>query len=138
MHYKTLVLKSYEEAVQLHPTASSDLKRALRAHERVPSFITNLCTEIEKVQDHTMRTKQKKFSDKLIKELVYDMTNIFITGIESEAKTRFESQAAKVLRESEAQSKKDLDQSATGKLTGEYKELADEAGMIMIDERSDV
>lgn len=138
MHYKNLVLKSYEEAVQLHPTAPSDLKRALKAHERVPSFITNLCVEIERVQDLTMRTKQKKFSDKLIKELVYDMTNMFIAGVESEAKARYESDVAKTLRESQAQSKKDLESSATGKLSGEYKDLADEAGMIMTDERSDV
>lgn len=138
MLYRDLVLKSYQEAVQLHPTANSDLKRALKSHERVPLFINNLCKEIEKAQEYRLRTKKKKYLESTIKSLVYDMTNVFISGIEMEAKQRYESDMQKMIREQEARAKQDLESSASGKLTGEYADLANEAGLTMTDERSDV
>lgn len=124
--------------MQLHPTANSELKRALKAHERIPTFIENMCKEIDKVQTLAIKRRKKKYDDHTIKSLVYDMTNIFISGIEQEARKRYESDAQKFLNQQKEQEQKDLDASATGKLSGEYKEIADEAGLIMTDERSDI
>jgi hypothetical protein len=138
MHYKKLVLDSYQEAVRLHPTANSELKASLKAHERVPQFIDNMCKELDKVQTMAIAKRGKPYSEKHIKEIVYDMTNVFIMGVEEVARKRYESEARKYLEQRQAQERADLESSASGKLQGEYVDLVKEGGITLTDERSEV
>lgn len=138
MHYKKLVIESYQEAVRLHPTANSELKAALKAHERVPLFVENMCKELDKVQAKAIAKRGRPYNEKHIKELVYDMTNLFINGVEEVARKRYESEAKKYLEQKQAQERADLEASASGKLQGEYVDLVKEGGITMTDERSEV
>lgn len=126
----------YQQAVALHPTAHSDLKKALKTHERVPKFIDNLFFEIMKVQDQRVISGKKQYADKHIQDLVYDMTNLFITGLEHQYKEREKSELAKTAEKAKQDYQSDLDKSASGKMHGEFEELTKEAGVVFHEERN--
>lgn len=123
MFYTQKVRDYYEQAIKLHPTAPSELKHSLRSNERVPTFIDNLAIEIQKVQDMRLSKDKSPFPDKVIQDTVYDMTNIFIENIERLAKERMMSDLDKQAIKAKSDYQKDLQSSASGKLTGEFEEL---------------
>lgn len=124
MYYKKFVRETYDEAIRLHPTINSELKIALKSNERVPAFIDYLADEIEIAQDAMIAKGAEKIKDETLKGLVYDLTNLFIQGLEKRANERMESDAMRLLRKAKEDYKKDLDESATGNLTGDFAELA--------------
>lgn len=123
MFYTQKVREYYDQAVKLHPSAPTELKHSLRSNEMVPSFIDNLAIEIQKVQDMRLKKDKSPFPDKVIQETVYDMTNIFIANLERLASERMMSDLDKAAIKAKADYQKDLEASASGKLTGEFEEL---------------
>lgn len=120
---KKKVREYYHEAVVLHPKASSELKRTLKSNERVPAFIDNLVVQIERAQEQRLKNGKKVFSDKVIKELVYDFANIFIIGIEEQAKRNYESDLARIARQDAESYRHALDKASKGGITDSLKEL---------------
>ena len=135
MQYFDLVKKTYQEAIALKQIPS-DLKVALKSHERIPLMFKNLAAELDKVQASRLIKKKKPISEKILKDVIYDMVDIFIAGVEMEAKKRYESDLAKAASEAEAQKAKDLDATASGKVSGEYQEIFEEGGVTATDDRS--
>ena len=135
MQYFDLVKKTYQEAIALKQIPS-DLKVALKSHERIPLMFKNLAAELDKVQAWRLIKKKKPISEKILKDVIYDMVDIFIAGVEMEAKKRYESDLAKAASEAEAQKAKDLDATASGKVSGEYQEIFEEGGVTATDDRS--
>ena len=131
-----MVRQSYDEAIKLHPTAPSDLKIALRSHERIPLFVDNLARQFTLIAEQRTKKAQPLPSMKHLKEIVCDMVDVFIAGVKDEALKRQESDMKKMIRETEARNAKDLDASASGELTGDYADLATEAGLIIDESRS--
>jgi hypothetical protein len=135
MLYLEFVRKTYQEAIALNSKIPSDLKIALKSHERMPLLFQNLAIELQKVQDLYRARGKPPVSEKTMKSLVYDVTDMFISGVESEAKSRYESDAQKALKELEAQKLKDIQETASGNVSGEYQEIFDEGGVIATSER---
>lgn len=138
MQYIDLVRKTYQEAIALKTDIPSDLRTALRAHERMPLLFQNLALEIERAQDLQNRKGKAHYSDKTIKGLIYDVIDIFIAGVVSEATRRYETDAEKYLRFKEEKEAQDLKDTAAGNPTGDYKDIFDDGEIKMTDERSDV
>lgn len=135
MHYLELVKKTYQEAIALKQMPS-DLRTALKSHERMPLMFKNLALELDKLQTSRILKKKKPFAEKIIKDVIYDMVDIFISGVELEAKSRYESDMAKLAAQAEAQKQKDLDATASGNVSGEYQEIFEEGGVVATDDRS--
>lgn len=133
--YRTLVRTTYDEAVKLHATAPSDLKVALKSHERVPQFIDNLAMEFTKVADLRSKKAQALPAVKHLKEIVYDMTDVFISGLIQENERMRESEIKKAQRLIEKQNKENLDAASTGNFKGDYADIAKEAGLTTDDSR---
>lgn len=133
MFYRKIVREAYQEAIALNVTIDAELKAALRAHERVPAFIDNLALEIEKVAALRQKRGKRNLDEKIVKEMVYDVTAIFIAGLQTQAKRNFESDMERIAREQALQKQKDLEQTAEGNISGDYEEF----GIIhMTEERS--
>lgn len=132
MFYDNFVRTTYAEAVRLHPTASSDLKRALKYNERVPSFIDNLAREFDKIAGKRIRLRQKMPDTKHLKEIVYDMVNVFIGTIEIETKKRYETDLEKAATKAKAAEAEALEKASEGVMTNEFEEM----GLKTIDDRS--
>lgn len=121
--YKEKVRKWYQEALALNKNVNSDLKRALKAHERVPNFIDNLSIEFSKVQVQRAREHKSPLSEKTLQQSTYDMVDVFITGLKNKYDIAAESEAKKMAREREIQYQKDLEATASGTPSGEFQEL---------------
>lgn len=126
MYYKKFVRETYDEAIRLHPTINSELRLALKSNERVPAFVDYLADEIAHAQDVMLSTGREKIKDETIKGLVYDLTNLFIQGVEKQAKERMESDAQKMLRKQAEDYKRDLEESSQGNLKGDFADLMKE------------
>lgn len=135
MQYFDLVKKTYQEAIALKQIPS-DLRIALKFHERMPLMFKNLALELDKLQTGRILKKKKPFTEKIIKDVIYDMVDIFISGVELEAKSRYESDLAKAAAAAEAQKAKDIDATASGTVSGEYQEIFKEGGVTATDDRS--
>lgn len=136
MVYLKLVRETYKEAIALNPRINSDLRAALRAHERMPLFLQNLAKELEIVQADRVNKWKKPYTEKNIKDLIYDMVEVFISGVELEANARRESDIKKKMAEYKAQQQKDLDATAAGDISGDYQDIFTEGGITATDERS--
>lgn len=84
----------YHEAVRL-ADAPSDLKDALKSHERVPVFVDNLADQFRQIQEKRL----KPIEEKHIREIVYEMTDLFIASVKAQAEERYQTQAQKTLRD---------------------------------------
>lgn len=123
MFYHTLVRTTYAEAVRLHPTASADLKQALKTNERVPLFIDNLAKQIGMIADKRASVGRNPPNLKHIKEIVYDMVNVMIVSLEREAAERRESDASKMLRKIENDKIKEFENASNGVMTGDFADM---------------
>lgn len=135
MPYRGLVNRAYLEAVNSMSDIDADLKRALRAHERVPDFITRLAFEFEKIAALRLRSGKPLPADKHLKAVVKDFAEVFVKGIQEDAKRRHESQVQKTIREAIRSDAEALDKTASGIPTGDYADLIEEAGITSIDSR---
>lgn len=136
MLYFELVKKTYQEAVALNPRIPLDLRTALKSHEKIPAFFKSIAEELEKAQDDRIKKNQKPFSEKIIKDFIYDVTEIFIAGIKAEADARAQSEIERLARKAEADKKADLEATVAGKAQGDYAEVLKEGGVIMPEDRS--
>lgn len=131
MFYLERVRSAYNEAVRLHPTATSDLKTALKTNERVPIFIDKLAVELQKLANFRDKRGKPPISDKHIKDVVYDMVDVFIKSLEAEAKMKYESDLDKRAREAEASNKREIERASRGEMTGDFADM----GLTAVDQR---
>jgi hypothetical protein len=136
MFYFELIKKTYHEAVSLNTKIPLDLKTALKSHERIPQFFKTIAEELEKAQNDRIKKNQKPFKEKTIKDFIYDVTEIFIIGVKAEADTRAQSEIQRLAAKAEADRKKDLEATVSGKAQGDYAEVLKEGGVKIIDDRS--
>ena len=125
-----MVVDAYREHIALKQDIPYDLRVALRSHERMPKFFYNIAKEIENLQDHYLKTGKDPVDEKTIKEIIYDVTDMFINGVKAEAEKRQESDAKRLLAEKKAQELKELDATASGTPTGEFEEIFEDGGII--------
>lgn len=100
-----LIYQDYLEAVALSPNATPQLKAALKTNERVPAFLENLQAEVHKNQ-HLLDRQS-------IKQLVYDLTNVFILVVEGAYRQREMSDLALMAEKAKQEKKDDLTRMAT-------------------------
>ena len=136
MFYQEKVRQYYKECVALNNKISPELKRALGHHERVPVFVDNLALEIKALQEHNLKKNKEYIEEKFIKDLVYDMVDIFIIGLEEKAKEMQMSDIEKSAKKAKADAARDLENSSNGNISGEYEELTKDGGMTIDDSRS--
>lgn len=136
MYYRRLVEETYKEAIALNNKIPSDLRSALKSHNKIPLFLHNLALELDKLQ--TLKQKQGKepIAETKLKQIVYDFTDLFITGVKAKAEADYQSDIQKQMLAAKAQAEKDIDATASGKVSGDYADIFKEGGVHMTDERS--
>lgn len=92
---RTICRETYQESVRTALDIPSDLRIALRAHERVPAFIDRLAVELGRCKFRIERH--------IIEEVARDMTRLFISNVVRMADERMMSDAEKARRITEAQ-----------------------------------
>lgn len=120
---KNKVLKWYEEAVRLSE-CDSELKRKLLSPRRPPKlnlFIDNMCKAFVDA-DKLLVGRGLFVKETTMQTTVYDMTKVFITGIELEAKRMYESDLDKAARKAEADKVAAMDNFLAGGTDNEYAE----------------
>lgn len=76
-----MIIADYQEKVAMMDIPS-ELRTALKAHERVPQFVDNLLKEIN---NFPRKLNVNRFK---LKNLVYDMTEVFVRGVEATIRAR--------------------------------------------------
>lgn len=136
MYYRKLVEDAYFEAIALNNTIPYDLRVALKNHGKIPLFLHNLAVELDKTQAKRIADGKATFAVKQLKNIVYDFTKLFIEGVKAEAESRHQSDIKKQLMQAKLQAEKDLDLTASGKVSGDYVEIFKDGGVIATDERT--
>jgi len=112
----------FEEAVRLHPTASSELKQTLlRGHPNLDEFLRKITVQLNQAYLILLK-KGTIIKPKTQQDFVYDLTNYFILGMEGEAKRRYESDLARSAREAEAAKLQEFESVLEGNAIGEFAE----------------
>ena len=136
MYYRRLVEETYKEAIALNNKIPSDLRSALKSHNKIPLFLHNLALELDKLQALKQKQGKEPIAETKLKQIVYDFTDLFIVGVKAKAEADYQSDIQKQMLAAKAQAEKDLDATASGKVTGEYADIFKEGGINMTDERS--
>lgn len=136
MYYRKLVEETYKEAIALNNKIPSDLRSALKSHNKIPLFLHNLALELDKLQALKQKQGKEPMAETKLKQIVYDFTDLFIVGVKAKAEADYQSDIQKQMLAAKAQAEKDLDATASGKVTGEYADIFKEGGINMTDERS--
>ena len=126
MIFKDKVKKYFREAVKGNIHCNPALRERLlnpQMHPNVNRYLTLLAVEIEKVQAHGVKTRGRPYKENHIKELVHDMTRIFIQKMEFDAQKMHESDIARSMREKKIQDQKDLDATVDGNSQGIFAEM---------------
>lgn len=76
---RAICRKAYQEYVKAQPYPT-ELKNALKAHERVPAFIDNLAREFSK--------PGLKVNRETVEMAVRDLTNVFVSAVKIQAEQR--------------------------------------------------
>lgn len=118
MDLRHIIIQDYQEAIRLLPGIPQELRKSLKAHERVPTFVDNLVSQISRIPPRLKPTRIK------IKQIVYDMTNVFVMNVKRKVEERQLSDAARTAIQANAQKVKDLQATAEGNAQGEYEELS--------------
>jgi hypothetical protein len=114
-----LITCDYQEAVSLLPGVPTELRKALKTHQRVPVFIDNLTKQIAALPKHLRPDRLK------LKRVVYDMTNLFVMNVKRQAEERHMSDLAKKVALDAAQRAADLAEASKGNFQGHYGELSE-------------
>lgn len=96
MDVRQMVITDYQERVAMRDDIPSELKRALKSHERVPLFVDNLTREINKIPEARAKAKIRrafKMDRMKLKNIVYDLTDIFINNVKAMAEQKAMSEA---------------------------------------------
>lgn len=132
--FNSKVLQWFKEAVNLHATAPSELKRAVLAEpmpDKVKIFIDNISKQLQDADRINMR-KGKYLKETTYQQTVYDMANLFIDCFEGAANKRKESDLARIARDAVKAVEQEYEDVLSGKASGEFAE----AGVIS-DEKED-
>ena len=125
-----LVKKWFEEAITLDQTIPTDLKEAVRrGGPRVDKFISNLTKEFLNAEE-LCRKNGHELKRKTIQDATYDMTKVFLSGMEIEARRRYESDFEKAKRQMKIDKEKEFEAVLSGRAEGEFAE----AGVITNEE----
>lgn len=136
MYYKKLVEQAYQEALALNKNVNAELRAALRSHERMPLFLSNLAKNLEDLQASRRGLNRYIYPENQLRQIVYDFTEVFISGVVAEAESRYRSEVQKQMLAQQAQANKDLEATASGKVSGDFEEIFKEGGISVTDERS--
>lgn len=114
MSFMKLIQADYKEWLELNKATLPDgMYRALKSNERIPLFFQNLEREIAKVQ-----FRKKVILDRIvIKNIVYDMTNAFVTLLKRQA----DEKGMSILERSRLVSVSNKKLSITDEVASEYK-----------------
>lgn len=127
---KILVKKWFDEAVTLDTAIHTDLKEAVRrGGARVDKFIENLTKEFM-IAEKLCRKNGHELKRKTIQDATYDLTKVFLSGMEIEARRRYESDFEKAKRQMEIDKEKEFEAVLSGRAEGEFAE----AGVITNEE----
>jgi hypothetical protein len=102
-----------------------ELRRSCVKHERFNQLIQNLVIQFQKVQDLRAIQKKPPIKDNTIKSAVQDFALQFVCNVNRVAEERIASELEKQRLKDEADYAKDLNNSADGKLSGDFEELAE-------------
>ncbi len=89
MSLKSMIFSDYQERLSLSPDIPSGLRDALKNHERVPLFVDNLVKELNLIP------ASRKLDRIKIKNLVYQMTDLFINNAKQAAEDKYKSEIEK-------------------------------------------
>ena len=78
---KQKIREYFDEAITLNQTLDSEFKRQLMKHERSSLFIDNMVQEMYTAANICFMKRKKPISDKVIKDTVYSMTDVFISSV---------------------------------------------------------
>ncbi len=95
MNILELCRRTYKEYIEQMLDVPPDLRRSLRAHERVPLLIDNLARELTVIQKQPFRLKGKPITKQEIIGIVQDFTRSFVQNVHRQAEERMMSDAAK-------------------------------------------
>lgn len=125
------IKKWFYEAVALDTEAPRELKDTLKnGHPRLEIFFDNLTEQFLKA-DELCQRRGLTLKTKTIQDTVYDMTKMFLKGMEGEARRRYETDLQKFYREQEAKKQKEFDKV----LSGDVKDTDfEDAGLITNEE----
>jgi hypothetical protein len=129
--YRPLVQRTYASKIASMLEIPSELRRALKAHERLPTFMERVALELAQVQDLRVTKGKAPVSEATIVATICDMTEVFISSVLMEANRKRETDLARVAREAELQYQRELEQTASGTPTGEFAE----AGVSIVEQR---
>lgn len=136
MNYHYDVKRWVFEAVRLS-SAPQELREVIARAEkdlskfpRLKTFIDNLTSEVKKAQA-TLIMRGRTIKPQTVKGLVYDFTNVFLQNCQTEAKRKYESDMARIVREQKAQELKDMEKTLEGTPSGIFEE-----GGVLVDEET--
>lgn len=119
------VVQAFKDAVRIHKTCNSELKKVLLKEPKssyVEQYLDKLTLEFQQVNDLRLKQGKGLASSKYVKELVHDMTNYFVHGMNLKFDRRAESDLARLAREKSLDDFKEKDSTADGKPLGEFAE----------------
>lgn len=127
---KELVKQWFKEEVTLNTEAPRELRdRLLIGHPNLEGFFDKLVAQFEQAEK-LCAERGVKLRRETMQQATYDMTRMFMKGMEGAAIKRFESDMAKIKREREEDKIKEFDAVLRGEQVGEFAE----AGVITNDE----
>jgi hypothetical protein len=114
----TWFYQAVEESQHKYELKQAILKKPLHVKEFEQSLISNV---LEATPIAARKIGQDIKTENL-KSLVYDLTNIYLNGIEKEAQRRIQSDIARAIEARKKQDLEDLDKTVSGTPSGEFKE----------------
>lgn len=124
MTLREAVIADFREFIRISPKVPDGLRGSLRMNERIPKFLDNLVGEISNVEQKGIILDRTK-----IKEIVYNMTELFVLLMKKKAEEMHMSDLAKAALKQELEG----DEIAQ-KLDAEGNaDLSDEMGIIIKD-----
>lgn len=133
MDLRQMIICDYQERVAMKSGIDSELRRALKTHERVPVFLDNL---VKQIQDIPRARKTKGLigtwtMDRMkLKNLVYEMTDFFIKNVETLHDERSKSEIARQMIKDK--SSNEFDGLLDNQGNGEVKDL----GVTVVEDRT--
>lgn len=122
MDLKGAVQKHMQQAIMDAPVPT-DLKRAALKHHKFAQFSDAIYKQLLGVERIRREKKKPPLKPNTVKDTIYAFVHTYLTGVETEAVRRAESDLSRIAREQAEQKAKDLEASSSGTLVGEYQEL---------------
>lgn len=128
-HLEKLVHTSFTRTVDA-AEVNIELKRAVKEHPKVKQFLKDLYLQLVNVNVNREFRQKARLKDKTVIDTVESFAKVFIKGVNHEAEKRVQSELEKIRQKALADKQRDLEKSASGELSGEYLEIAEE-GVIL-------